>query len=229
MLINIFGVGRSGTKALQLYLAYHFAKSEGKVNLNYEPYNFLSRQGGINYSGLYCHLNSKQIINSATKLDQYHKKFLKNLNHKNISTINKFVRANGRIGAINDILKPELNIVLIRNLYEILNSLARMKWDFTTVGSFFFKKINRNIWAKFINELKEENKFNNINLDQIYKHDITLQNAIYWYALNKTALGFEKENTVFIDFTDLQNMQSLLKKQLPITLDEEFKEQKFLR
>ena len=38
MNIVVYGVGRSGTKAIQLYLAYMAAIRSGKVHINYEPY-----------------------------------------------------------------------------------------------------------------------------------------------------------------------------------------------
>ena len=50
--ILIYGVGRSGTKAIQLYLSYLIALQEEKMWINYEPYFWLTRKTkAVNFEG----------------------------------------------------------------------------------------------------------------------------------------------------------------------------------
>ena len=44
MKVNIYGVGRSGTKAVQLYIAYLLARKFVKVWVNYEPSHWKDRK-----------------------------------------------------------------------------------------------------------------------------------------------------------------------------------------
>ena len=51
MHISIYGVGRSGTKAIQLYLSYLLAQKHGQVWINFEPYFGSIKTNFVNYEG----------------------------------------------------------------------------------------------------------------------------------------------------------------------------------
>ncbi|MDP9740812.1 UNVERIFIED_ORG: hypothetical protein QFZ59_002642 [Bacillus sp. B2I3] len=134
MKINIFGVGCSGTKAIQLYIAYLIAKKEGMVRNNYEPYYWMNRRvKDLSKEGINFHINS-DIINMDGIISEEHINFLTSLISEHVSTVTKFIRANGRIKAINRIMKPDYTIVIIRDLYEVLTSLSKNEWDFLGKG-----------------------------------------------------------------------------------------------
>jgi len=219
--INIFGLGRSGTKALQLYIAYIFAKNEGRIHLNYEPYNFLTKAGPLNYAGLYYNYNSKLFVKDVSEFNLGHRNFIKSLIPKtNSSIITKFVHANGRIRGINKIMKPDLTIIIIRDLFETLSSLARMKWDYLTFGYFLLRNTYINIWDKFIMEVKDLNLVEDLNEILKQLNDVYHMNAFYWYCMNLSALNYRHDNTIFIDYKDLKYLAKILDFYIPYKCDE---------
>ena len=151
MHISIYGVGRSGTKAIQLYLSYLLAKKHGEVWINYEPYFWLDRKTTtLNYEGFYHHSTSPHLLSDSGKLSPGHLRFLKKLTKPNKTIVTKFIRGNGRINAINEVLKPDYNFIIVRDLYQVLISVLKTNWDFLSVGFEY-----RMSWDKFINEVKK--------------------------------------------------------------------------
>ena len=204
MNILIFGVGRSGTKAVRIYLAYYMAKYINKcLWLNYEPYYWLSN-GIINYEGVYQNVNSKQIMNAEDKLSKRHIRFIKNMKHSKLPTLTKFIRGNGRIDQICEIHQPEYIIGVIRPLDQVLASLNKFNWDFFSVGSIKdFKNSRIKIWNRFINDVatsdllnseKDFEIFESVKLDENWE----FRNAFYWYVMNLALLNSKKKNDNFI-------------------------------
>lgn len=211
MKINIYGVGRSGTKALQLYLAYMFAKEEGSARINYEPYNYYTRTGPLNFHGIYHHYNSALFADNADQLNPAHRKFIQSLaKNDNITTITKFVHATGRIGAISEIMKPDLNIVVVRDLYPVLSSLARMNWDFLSFGYKLLRKSYVSIWDNLVREIEQKNIVADFGSIKNKINDKITMNALYWYAMNMSALNHQDEKTIFINYRDLHLLPGML-------------------
>lgn len=207
MHITIYGVGRSGTKAVQLYLAYLIALKEERVWINYEPYFWLDRKTQtINYEGFFIHKNSPHIISSEKDLSSKHKHFLKKLEQKNVSVISKFIRANGRINAINQLLKPDHSFLIVRDLYEVLNSVLRMEWDFWSVGWEF-----RIDWDAFVEEVKSSNLIDRFDWCIQNINDRIDKNAFYWYAMNKIAILLASSDLTIIRYSNLLYFDSIAK------------------
>ncbi len=224
MHILIYGVGRSGTKAVQLYLSYLLALKEGNVWINYEPYFWLSRKTkAVNFEGFYYHTHAPHFALHSSDFSRGNIHFLQKLaNHKQ-SIVTKFIRGNGRIGAINEILKPDHCIIIIRDLYEVLLSVMRTEWDFWSVGWDYLVS-----WEAFIEEVRQKNIVENIDrfLNQI--QDRVDQNAFYWYTMNLAALNARPANAEWIDYKNIGIIENIAgkifgRRELP----ESFRSEKF--
>lgn len=213
MRINIFGVGRSGTKAIQLYLSYLVALKEKKVWVNYEPYLWISRKGiHINHYGLECHLQTPFILSTEEKItDKKHLIFLDSLRDapEGYSIITKFIRANGRIPQINKVLDPDYSIVVIRNLYEVIGSISEKDYTLFSVGHFPGAQNKHYEKSKEFLEEAHHKLLIDKNLYTFFSKRIsnrTLKNSMYWYVMNKAAIlsvPFEGKN-IFIEYNSLQ-------------------------
>lgn len=205
MKINIFGVGRSGTKAIQLYLSYLIAKKENKVRVNYEPYYWKDRRTlNLNYEGIYHHINSPLIMNKQYNISNDHRRFLLKLVSGDESTVTKFIRANGRIDHINQIIKPDYTFIIIRNLYQVLSSLSKYPWDL--LGN---NLIYENEWDKLIYEIRKKNIIKESYLNY-YINNISNwkdKNALFWYIMNLVALECCSDNVFYIDFNNIARIQ----------------------
>jgi hypothetical protein len=200
MKINIFGIGCSGTKAVQLYLAYLIAKKEGIVKVNYEPYYWMNRKvKEIHHEGVHYHSNS-DLINTNGILAEDHSNFLSSLVPDHIRSVTKFIRANGRIRAINKIMKPDYTIVIIRNLYEVLNSLSKNEWDLLGKGL-----SHPYDWNRLIVEVQEKSIIPEDDLKQYLKtiQNTTDKNAFYWYIMNLVALASYEDVDFFLDYSKI--------------------------
>ena len=205
MHISIYGVGRSGTKAIQLYLSYLLAQKHDSVWINYEPYFWLDRKTTtLNYEGFYHHSTSPHIVSDPGKLSTGHIRFLKKLTKPNKPIVTKFIRGNGRINAINQILQPDYNFIIVRDLYQVLISVLKTNWDFLSVGFEY-----RMSWEKFINEVKKTGIVEQYDwcIDRIY--DRLDQNAFYWYVMNLAALQCSFKPTYFLDYKSIQEIEGI--------------------
>ncbi|QNF28476.1 hypothetical protein [Metabacillus elymi] len=206
MKINIFGVGRSGTKAIQLYLSYLLIKKEGKVRINYEPYYWMNRKTQqLNFEGIFHHITSNLSLNEG-QLSKQHTNYLNSLISGNKSVVTKFIRANGRIKAINQIMQPDLTIVVIRDLHGVLNSLSKHGWDL--LGE---NLVYPNDWSRFLQEIKEKNIIPNQELEYCLNHitDRMDRNAFYWYIMNILAIDSHKYVNYYIEYSDIKLIEKI--------------------
>lgn len=205
MHISIYGVGRSGTKAIQLYLSYLLAQKHGQVWINFEPYFWIDRKTNfVNYEGFYHHSTSPHLLKDASKLSSGHLRFLKKLTNQKHPIVTKFIRGNGRIDAINQILKPDYNFIIVRDLYQVLISVLKTNWDFLSVG--FEYRMN---WVNFIKEIRKSGIVKEFDwcVEKIY--DRLDQNAFYWYVMNLAALECSYSPTYFLDYKAIQEIERI--------------------
>lgn len=218
MKINLFGVGRSGTKALQLFLGFFLARRYGSVWLNYEPYYWKNRfLSELNYRGIYHHIDASLIM-EKDELSLSHKNFLVELQKNKEAVITKFIRGCGRIDSINGVMKPDYSFVVIRDLYSILNSIAAYDWDLLGVNL-----IHKNDWTKLIEEVSSKNKLG-ISYDPNKFTDKLEKNAFYWYVMNKIAL--KNQDAIFLDFHNMNQIFSFAEK-IGLKPDEDIYDKKF--
>lgn len=217
---TIFGVGRSGTKAVQIKIAWLLAKKNGEVFLQYEPYFHLSRKGPRSYLGIREHRNSPLVMAPDESLSRSHLEFIKGLKPKqNIPLVAKFIHGNGRINQINRVIKPDFSILVVRDLYQVLSSIIRMNWDFYRFGSGYMPLTSVNFLKELLRDAKKNDLLNG-NLISIAKNlkssDRIMCNAMYWYILNKSALMFkEDDKTIAFNYDDMDELPASLAKKLP--------------
>ncbi|REJ82295.1 MAG: hypothetical protein DWQ44_08005 [Bacteroidetes bacterium] len=223
MHITIFGIGRSGTKAVQIYISYALAARNQKVWIHYEPYFWLDRKTEkICYEGYYHHFNSPHFIPAESKLSPAHRRYLLNLKKHRVDMVTKFIRGNGRIRAINSVLKPDLSIVIVRDIYEVLISIMKIEWDFWSVGMDYVQN-----WTKLIDEIRNINLVDNLDwyLDRI--RDRIDKNAFYWYVMNKYALLHSDKSVIYLTYKNLKNIEALTRMLINPDFNESIGDPKF--
>ncbi len=201
MKINIYGVGRSGTKAVQLYLSYLLAKKYGTVKINYEPFLMRTRHlGDLTKEGMYLHKELPFFIHDDFSNKRLADFLIRMSEGDHITT--KFIRACGRSTAINRIMKPDYTIIIVRDLYGVLQSIANETWNMETN------------WDKFLNEASEI--YPNLNDYKVTSNKMILH-AIYWYAMNKYMLEHtEVSNSTFIlRYEEIKKLADIFKNILP--------------
>lgn len=208
MRVNIFGVGRSGTKAIQLYIAYLIAKREEQVWINYEPYYWLDRKASVpNYEGIYHHKSSRMFEKSVQGLTIPHRRFLTKLHTFEGSTVTKFIRANGRIGAINQVMVPDFTLVVVRDLNQVLDSVAKCGWDL--LGNHL---AGGSDWQRLLEEVNQAGLISPSELNGLLKKVVTVQdqNAFYWFMMNLAALQERAPNLFYIDYERIGMMEEIV-------------------
>lgn len=197
--INLYGVGRSGTKAVQTWLAYLLARQHGTVWVNYEPLRYKNRKLAPSHYGWRVHRNTPQLLDTAAAPSAEFAKFCRMLAEHPVN-VTKFIRGNGRINAINAVMKPDLSIFIVRDLYEVLESVLRLNWSLVADDAEWERlcAIGRGRVAALDGVLKpgQENKI--------------LVNAAHWALHNLHALE-HLENTYAIPYKQLDLVESLVK------------------
>ncbi|MFM8432747.1 MAG: hypothetical protein ACKOA1_08130, partial [Bacteroidota bacterium] len=186
-------------------MSYLLAQKNGNAWINYEPYFWLNRKTSIiNYEGMYHHSSSPHIAENPDKFTKRHRNFLKDLSNHKGDIVTKFIRGNGRINAISQILEPDITLVIIRDLYQVLTSVLRTNWDFLSVG--FEYKLN---WENFIKEVRASGLIDDFNWFNDRVNDRLDRNAFYWYVMNLSALSRSTDELLFIDYKDIQKTEEI--------------------
>ncbi len=214
MNLNIYGVGRSGTKVVQLYLSYLIAKKCGRVKINYEPYYWQHRHlKHPNYEGINLHVKSPQFIHLHDKLADRHRRFLEQMQAvEEVPTITKFIRGNGRMEKINELLSPDWNILVFRKLVDVLASVGQQPFNFYSVGHRF----EQSFWKGLKKEILQEPKFESIYHLVHSAKDSMLKNAIYWYVMNLDVLDNQVQNKVIVRYEFFKEDLSYLNTRLQL-------------
>lgn len=199
--INIFGVGRSGTKAVQLWLAYLLAKKHGEVLVNYEPLRYQSKSLGPNHWGWRIHRALPLLASENEGQRNVFQPFGKALIRHPV-VVSKFIRATGRINLINSVTQPDLSILIIRDLYQVLQSVGRLTWNL-----FDNEKDYLRLHSQGIDSFPWYEK----SLSRISQYDKFLSNAAYWFLMNKYALD-KLEETIVVDYDDMAALEKHVKR-----------------
>ncbi len=202
MKVNIFGVGRSGTKIVQLYTCLAFLEKFEYCGINYEPFYWQSRKcKGVSKQGTAEHMFLPLLIADSV-LGNYRSGFLKDIStiSEDIPLVSKFIRGNGRIGFISNQMGVDKNILVIRCLPAVLNSLSRDNWDF--LGQRFEYK---NDWPRFKEEVRRvSNRLYIEWLKRIDENDKFDRNAVYWAVMNDFAIENNRGIVLMIDFSEIK-------------------------
>lgn len=223
MHLSIFGVGRSGTKAIQLYLSYLIALREGRVWINYEPYFWLDRKTHlINYEGFLHHYTTPQLMTHADCFSKTHLTFLNKLKAPNSSIVTKSIRSNGRIEKLTEVFEPDHTIIVIRDLYPVLKSLSKTQWDFWAYEWGFSHS-----WERFTEEIRRNFPMDNFDwcLEQIKNQ--ADRNAFYWYVMNLAALRAVVPNSFLVEYGNIKEVDIIARRIFKDIPDEETIDQPF--
>jgi len=208
--INIFGVGRSGTKSLQLFIAYGLLQKYATIQLNYEPYFWATRLLGVkSFEGIGHHLNTKHFTDKTSDFSNKHQQYLRKMSAADV-VVNKFIRANGRTKPITEITGANYNLFLVRDQEGVLNSVDKQSFDFTSIGSRF--KINYK--ENFLKDAKD------VGLT-LRKNDS--DNQMVWRAYNEYAR--RDDNLIEIAYERLNDPNYLSQKLSFLELDKNLFEQ----
>lgn len=196
MRINIFGVGRSGTKAVQLWLSYLVAQKYGDVLVNYEPLRYQSKSLGPNHWGWRIHRSLPLLTAENEIADKSLREFGKALT-RHPFVVSKFIRGTGRINLINSLTKPNLSILVVRDLYQVLQSVGRLTWNLFD---------NEKDWLRLHEQGIEISPLYKKYAKKLSKYDKLSTNAAYWFLMNKHALDGLKD-TIVVDYKDLTALE----------------------
>lgn len=223
MKINIYGVGRSGTKAVQSYIAYHLAKKYERVWINYEPFYFHSRFGSINFNSFWKHYHLPHFISDSYFAPRTYQTFFKQLvQHTEQPIISKFIRGNGRINLINKFTQPDISIVIIRDLYSTISSVLGENWDYYRLGSINGLKLGKIDYFEKIYfdqkkiSLTKNSKINLLAKNATLNNNRVIKNSLYWYWMNKYVLSIHSKNTFYLKYDNLSHLPDFLSSKFPI-------------
>ena len=196
---------------MQLYIAYLLAEQYGSVHLNYEPYFWLTRSGPVSFAGLIHHLHSPQFSIDKKDFSTGHQNYLRNTTLGKKVVVTKYIRGNGRILPIEAITQPDHNIIVIRNVRSVLESLLYMDWDFSTVGYSYFPYSRFSFWRAIKEYLLT---LGEVELEEYlgkYKSDPISRNAFYWYTMNRFAIENLPQNHLVVRYEDLSQLENWAK------------------
>lgn len=228
MKINIFGVARSGTKAVQLYLTYVLAQKAGKAWLNYEPYLWQSRKGKIGFSGAYHHLNDHHILTEDKKLLRGHTLFLESLVKGKDNVVTKFIRGNGRLRQINEVIKPDFSVFIIRPIYDVLSSIITKEYSSYSIGYFPAPLFRYDYYIRLLDEAVSNGLIEE-DLERIARcsiHNRILKDAFTWYLMNKAGLRNIAEQKIYLlEYSDIIQIETIARHEigLDVKFDKRFK------
>lgn len=218
MKINIFGVGRSGTTALELYFAYWLAQKYGRVRVNNEPYSWMTRKGPMSYEGQYIFINELRETILNQNISSNHRHFIERMNVGNPAIVSKFVRGSMFADTINTVMKPDLTVIVIRDLIDVMNSLKAREWDFLTLSNRDVEKeLVSNELIQVLKSWDAQGKFPfSMNSDML--QDDLMLNGLLWYVTNSELLDkIDGSSAIFLNFRDIELIsQSIVENTLKV-------------
>jgi len=207
MVINIFGVGRAMTKAATLQVVNVLqCMADQKIWLNYEPYYWEDRYARYtNSRGIAAHEEAPLLMNADEEIgsnDRFLHSLIKEQNKYHI--VNKYIRGMGRIGRINHIQKPELSIIVVRNIYSQLASIFMGRWDLLGQGL-----KHRHDKSRFLSEIEKIEVPDKNYLISVAKNRLDI-NALYWFVMNYVSIKNSDEKTIIIFDDEIAGLESKL-------------------
>lgn len=199
MKINIFGVGRSGTKAIQLWLTYILLQQSKQAWVNYEPFCYRTKSLVPTQWGRLLHQSLPLMMCPGCTVSKSFEAFCHHLADHDM-VVTKFIRGNGRINRINEIMQPDFSILVVRDLYQVLNSIALQNWNLVE---------NKREWARISVIAKAQYPFlTEMGLTGTAGINKIAMSAVYWFVMNMTALENLNE-TFVIDFNQLESVATI--------------------
>ena len=202
MNINIFGVGRSGTTAILLYISYWLVKQKEEIWINNEPFHWHTRRGPTSYIGQNLFFRSGFILSDDKELNLPLKKFAASLAKNRTHVVSKFVAGSGFHNQINELTFANSAVVVVRNVYDVLKSLSGVEWDFFTKHSAKFPRGDG--WSDFRNAVIKNDLHLKYDVDMDRISTLEERNALYWYLINSKLLDSAEDKLYFMRFSELE-------------------------
>lgn len=188
MNLLITGTGRSGTKALQLYLTLALLQKHEAIHLNYEPYLWKTRKGRFSFEGIRHHVSSVCFPTDSDQLSRKHHRYFERMVASELPTITKCIRGLGRMSFLKDDLEAELWIHVVRDLYDVLDSLERQDWNLCETGPPIFPFPKIDLWPKYLEESNKLPVPKEIRAAIVQAKSEMEKNAVCWYLDNLAVL-----------------------------------------
>lgn len=210
MNVNIFGVGRSGTKLVHLYTCLAAIEAEGSCVVSYEPFLWRSRRCLRPYPpGVSAHRRLPMLIEDPRSGMKHVEQngFLAGLGRlgEGRTIVAKYIRANGRIPLVEGLGRSTKIVFVFRELPGVLRSIQGKSWDL--LGAALARFGLPNDWERLTHEIRR--------LPSTYPYQGWLKhidetnrldrNAFYWAVMNHHALTKlrARPDKLLIGFNDL--------------------------
>lgn len=179
----IAGVGRSGTKILQILLAYIIAHQRKDMSLFYEPLLWRSHElKKVEPAGIAVHKSLPMLIDPSFRPTDVQRKFFGRLgNVAGTTTVTKFIRMTGRVPLLR-LLYPEARMLFIyREPVGFINSTLNV--DFSLLGPPHYESD----YGRLISEGRQHGLITDDQIEMLEEFPWK-EEAIHWYLMNRKAL-----------------------------------------
>lgn len=184
--VCIHGVGRSGTKIVQLATCLGLAREHGRCDVVYEPFHWADRGcSTISEPGVREHRRLPLVLSAADEADEDSPSLRATLASRGgVPMVAKFIRGLGRIGLIDRLASPHCTIVVIRPLIGVLQSLRRCPFDLLGKGQAYPSDAPR-LRAEI--EASPSLPFSKAFAGRCESPEDT--NALWWLAMNEAGIA----------------------------------------
>jgi hypothetical protein len=184
--VCIYGVGRSGTKLVQLAACLGLARENGRCDVVYEPFHWATRTCTVaSEPGIREHQRLPLFL-SAAESANHDSRYLraKTSPRGDVPLVCKFIRGNGRIRLIDRLASPDRTIVVLRSLVAVLDSLRHCHFDLLGKQQHYPSDAPR---------LHEEiGRSRDLPISNAFRDRCASTeelNALWWLAMNEAALA----------------------------------------
>jgi len=191
--VLVIGVGRSGTKIVQMLVAYIIADQWGNMNFNYEPLLFENYQlKKINSYGISVHKSLPLLLTIPYKMSLNQRRFFSQFgNIKGVNSVTKFIRTAGRLPFIQNFYRNADIIFVYRHPVGVVNSILNL--GFSLLGPPHYESD----FPRLIEEAKSQRIISQWQIDMVKSYKWGKE-AINWYVLNKKAAGDLADCNAFV-------------------------------
>ena len=193
-------------------MSYILAQQSGQVRVNNEPMRWLSRRGPVSFAGQQFLIDQRFFSRPKESLDKGFLEFISKLNRPEVPTVSKFVSGSAFAHQINREMNPDMTIVIIRKVEDVLSSISGSSWDYF---SLILPRLgNLDIMDQFMDSESVRMAMSEHMVDSASINTRVRTNALYWYLVNSHLLELSGENIYFIPFERIKFFSDVLKSKI---------------
>jgi hypothetical protein len=181
--IIIAGVGRSGTKLLQLVVSYIVADQFGPMSVHYEPLLWCDyRMKKTNPEGIAVHKSLPLLADAEIELDERQRAFFSAFREeRGYARVTKFIRMTGRLPLLRKLFPKSPILFVHRDPVGVVNSLLNM--PFSLLGPPHYE-------SDLPRLMQEMDRRGWIDREAVAKNkdERWFAETIHWQAMNRKAL-----------------------------------------